>query len=128
MNDSATNIARFSAFAQQAAVSLAKNGRVRTVWLTGSVPRGAADSESDVDFRVAVADEEFQRIGDWWSELADCMGRALWKRRVPSPPDEACGLAYPDEFEAATRRHLREKVGIDLAGEWNDLADARRRV
>jgi len=84
-----TGTAKLSAFAEQAAVILRKDERVRILWLTGSLAKGTADAQSDVDLRAAVRVEDFATIGQWWQDLLDQVAPTVWKHRWPGPPDEA---------------------------------------
>ena len=50
---------------------LGADERVRAVWLSGSLARGAADAASDLDLLVAVADDEHEEFaGSWQGWLA----------------------------------------------------------
>src|SRR5437660_5690499 len=80
---------KLTAFMKQAATILRKDERVRILWLTGSLAKGTADAQSDVDLRVAVRTEDFVTIGQWWQDLLDQIAPTVWKRRWPGPPDEA---------------------------------------
>ncbi len=78
-------------FAEQAATALYEDDRVRITWLTGSLASGTADSQSDVDLRVAIQPEGFLQIGEWWHELIDCIHPTVWKRLWSGPPDVVMG-------------------------------------
>ena len=60
---SAKPIAQVRGVAARVSETLAQDERIRVIWLTGSVARGTADSSSDVDLRIAVTDESYQKIG-----------------------------------------------------------------
>jgi hypothetical protein len=81
--------AKLRAFADQATSALRTEERVRLLWLTGSLAAGAADAQSDVDLRLAVREDDFVTIGQWWPGLIDLVSSTVWKRRYPGPPDEA---------------------------------------
>jgi predicted nucleotidyltransferase len=80
---------KLTTFAEQAAMILRKDERVRILWLTGSLAKGTADAQSDVDLRAAVRVEDFTTIGQWWQDLLDQLAPTVWKHRWPGPPDEA---------------------------------------
>lgn len=82
-------IAKLRAFAEQAASTLREDERVRLLWLTGSLAAGTADTQSDVDLRLAVREEDFATVGQWWPELLDLVAPTVWKRRWPGAADEA---------------------------------------
>lgn len=91
--------AKLTAFAEQAALNLRKDERVRLLWLTGSLATGTADEQSDVDLRVAVREEDFATIGRWWQELCEQVAPTVWKRRWPGPPNEAILGAITPDYE-----------------------------
>ena len=84
-----TRTMKLTTFAEQAAMILRKDERVRLLWLTGSLAKGKADAQSDVDLRAAVRVEDFATIGQWWQDLLDQLAPTVWKHRWPGPPDEA---------------------------------------
>jgi len=47
---------------------LGADERVRAVWLSGSLARGAADAASDLDLLVAVADDAHEEFAGAWRE------------------------------------------------------------
>ena len=81
--------AKLIAFAEQAALILHKDERIRLLWLTGSLAKGTADAQSDVDLRVAVRAADFATIDQWWQDLLNQVAPLVWKHRWPGPPDEA---------------------------------------
>ncbi|GHO84720.1 nucleotidyltransferase domain-containing protein [Dictyobacter formicarum] len=83
------NASRLIAFAEQATAILHKNERVRILWLTGSLAKGTADGQSDVDLRTAVRAEDFATIEQWWPDLLDQIAPTVWKHRWPGSTDEA---------------------------------------
>lgn len=91
--------AKLTAFAEQAALTLRKDERIRLLWLTGSLAAGTADTQSDVDLRVAVREKDFAMIGDWWQQLCDEVAATIWKRRWPGPPNEAILGAITQDYE-----------------------------
>lgn len=95
-NDPATT--KLTAFMEQAAMILRKDERVRILWLTGSLAKGTADAQSDVDLHAAVRAEDFATIGQWWQDLLDQIAPTVWKRRWPGPPDEAILSAITTDY------------------------------
>jgi predicted nucleotidyltransferase len=81
--------ARLRTFADQAARILRTEERARLLWLTGSLAAGTADARSDVDLRLAMREDDFATIGQWWPGLIDLVASTVWKRRYLGPPDEA---------------------------------------
>ena len=81
--------AKLIAFVKQAALILRKDERLRILWLTGSLAKGTADAQSDVDLRVAVRAADFATIDRWWQDLLNQVAPLVWKHRWPGPPDEA---------------------------------------
>lgn len=106
--------AKLTTFAEQAAHVLRKDERVRLLWLTGSLATETADAQSDVDLRVAVREEDFATVGQWWREICEQIAPTIWKRRWPGPPDEAI-------LSAITRDYLRFDLVIQ------SVADTRPR-
>ena len=89
---------KLTTFAEQAAMILCEDARVRILWLTGSLATGTADAQSDVDLRSAVRVEDFETIGDWWQDVLEQIGPTIWKHRWPGPPDEAILGAITTDF------------------------------
>ena len=81
--------ATLRAFAEQTRSILLTEDRVRLLWLTGSLAAGTSDAQSDVDLRLAVREEDFATVGQWWQDLIDLVAPTVWKRRWPGPPSEA---------------------------------------
>lgn len=81
--------AKLTTFAEQASVVLRQDDRIRILWLTGSLAKGTADAQSDVDLRVAVQAADFATIHQWWQDLLTQVAPLVWKYRWPGPPDEA---------------------------------------
>src|SRR5215469_15538208 len=81
--------AKLTTFAGQAALTLRSDERIRILWLTGSLAKGTADAQSDVDLRIAVRAEDFATIEQWWQDLLNQVAPLVWKYRWPGPPDEA---------------------------------------
>jgi hypothetical protein len=81
----------------------ARLAQVRALFLGGSYGRGSADSFGNVDL-IALVDAHIA-IARAFFPLA----RALASR---------LGIAWPDEFEAATRRHLQTAFGAETEISW----------
>ena len=107
--------AKLTTFAEQAAVILRKDERIRILWLTGSLAKGTADAQSDVDLRVAVQAADFATVGQWWQDLLNQVAPLVWKYRWPGPADEAI-------LGAITADYLRFDVVIQ------SLRDTRPRT
>jgi len=107
--------AKLSAFAEQAAINLREDERVRILWLTGSLAKGTADAQSDVDLRAAVRAEDFATVDQWWQDLLDQVAPTVWKYRWPGPSDEAI-------LGAITTNYVRFDVVIQ------SLQDTRPRM
>lgn len=90
--------ARLTAFAEQAAVVLRRDDRVRTLWLTGSLALGTADAQSDVDLRAAVRATDFATVDQWWPDLLAQLAPLIWQRRFQGPPDEALLGAITEDY------------------------------
>lgn len=90
--------AKLTTFAEHAAVVLGKDERIRVLWLTGSLAKGTADAQSDVDLRVAVRATDFATIDQWWQNLLHQVAPLVWTYRWPGPPDEAILGAITTEY------------------------------
>jgi predicted nucleotidyltransferase len=65
------------ALLQRITDTLASDGRVRAVWLSGSFGRGEADEWSDLDLHLAVDDERFGELLAQRPALYERVGRPL---------------------------------------------------
>ena len=64
----------------------ARKDPVRAVWLSGSLASDRADEASDLDFRLAVSDSDFEGFAaDWRSWLAE-ITPTLIARDIPGAP------------------------------------------
>ena len=87
---------------------LGGDDRVRALWLSGSLARGAGDAGSDLGLIVAVADEHHEAFTSSWPEwLADITTTALAK---------ALPFA-PGSFYAVTTDRDRLDVVVEKAGD-----------
>jgi hypothetical protein len=59
--------------------------RVRALWVHGSVARGEADADSDLDVIAAVADDALEAFGDDWRGRIDAITPTVMARRFPGP-------------------------------------------
>lgn len=64
---------------------LADDRRVRALWVHGSVARGEADADSDLDVIAAVADDALESFGDAWRTRIDAVTPTVMARRFPGP-------------------------------------------
>jgi predicted nucleotidyltransferase len=87
---------------------LGADERVRALWLSGSLARGAGDVASDLDLIVAVADEHHEAFAAGWEAwLAQITPTALAK---PLP-------FAPGSFYAVTTERDRLDVVVEKAGD-----------
>lgn len=93
-----TSTAKLVAFSEQAARNLRKDERIRILWLTGSLAKGTADAQSDVDLRVAVRTQDFATIDQWWQDVLNQVAPLVWKHRWPGPVDEAILGAITEDY------------------------------
>lgn len=60
--------------------------RIRGVWLSGSLARGAADAASDLDVLLAVSDGHVDDFSRRWREWLDSFAEPLTARAFPGAP------------------------------------------
>ncbi len=77
--------------ADQLLAVLDQDDRIESVWLSGSLGRGAGDAWSDLDLTLTVAEKD----------IPSCLAGRL----------EA---EWPATFESATRSHLRATLAFEL--------------
>jgi hypothetical protein len=65
---------------------LGADERVRAIWLAGALGRGAADAASDLDFAIAVRDEDFDTFAAGWREWLADVSPTLVARELPGRP------------------------------------------
>lgn len=88
------------------AVSVADE-RIRGLWLSGSLARGAADGGSDLDVVLAVRDKDFADFADGWREWLASITDVLIARSIPN---------MPGSFYSLTTDCLRLDVVAEAAG------------
>jgi len=64
---------------------LGADARVRALWVHGSVARGEADADSDLDVIAAVAEDALASFGDDWRARIDAVTPTVMARRFPGP-------------------------------------------
>lgn len=62
---------------------LSDDDRVRAMWLGGSLARGTADSASDLDVVLAVADEHFDVVASTWRAWLDDITPTVLAEELP---------------------------------------------
>ena len=70
----------------------AADGRVRAVWLGGSIARGEADASSDLDLLLAVADDAVCDVVEHWSDLIQAITPTVLSRAMPKVPGASHSL------------------------------------
>lgn len=93
-----------AALMEQLVQVLAADPRIRAAWLSGSLARGGGDAWSDVDLTVEV-DEADRRA---------CLSDYVSGRPGLPPLAQARGVPWPEAFDQATRRHLRQTLGLRI--------------
>jgi hypothetical protein len=84
-----------------------RDGRVRAMWLGGSLGRGVADAGSDLDIVVAVAPGSFGEFGASWRDWLAGITPTLLARSLPG---------MPGSFFSVTTSCLRLDVVAEQAG------------
>lgn len=59
--------------------------RIRGLWLSGSLARGTADSGSDLDLLIALADDAYDDFVEDWRDWLDHLTPTLLAKRIPRP-------------------------------------------
>lgn len=67
--------------------------RVRTLWLSGSLARGAADAASDLDLLIAVRDADLEAFAKSWREFLARITPTLIARPLPFLPGSFYSVA-----------------------------------
>jgi hypothetical protein len=98
---------------------LAADQRVRGIWLAGALGRGAADAASDLDFAIAVRDEEFEAFAAGWRAWLAAITPTLLARELPG---------RRGSFYALTTTCERIDVVTERAGELGTVQAGARLV
>jgi predicted nucleotidyltransferase len=88
---------RLEAFVREAAERLRADERIVAAWLGGSLAAGNADGYSDVDLRIAVADEAFDAFVATWETLVERLAPTVLRRRI-GPPEGPIITAITPEW------------------------------
>jgi predicted nucleotidyltransferase len=89
-------VAGLEAFAARAAEALRGDERIVAVWLGGSLAAGTADAYSDVDLRVAVADDAFEAVAADWEALPAWIAPTVLRRRIGTPESPIVTAITPE--------------------------------
>jgi hypothetical protein len=92
-----SELARLEAFVEHATATLRADQRIVAAWLGGSLAAGAADAYSDVDLRVAVADDAFDAFVADWPSLTERLAPTVMRRRI-GPPESPIVIAITPEW------------------------------
>lgn len=113
----------------RAVAVLGGDERVRAIWLAGALGRGAADAASDLDFAIAVRDEDFDAFAAGWRDWLAAISPTLVARELPGRPGSFYALTPACErFDVVTERVSevgRVQTGARLAVLDRDGLDAR---
>lgn len=90
----------------RAAEALRGDGRIVAVWLGGSLAAGRADAHSDVDLRVAIADETFEAVVADWEALPARIAPTVLRRRIGAVDSPVVTAITPEwlRFDMALAR------------------------
>jgi hypothetical protein len=89
----------------RAVAVLAADERVRAIWVTGALGRDAADAASDLDFAVAVRDEDFDAFAAGWRDWLAAISPTLVARELPGRRGSFYALTRSCErFDVVTER------------------------
>jgi hypothetical protein len=102
---------------RQVLAAAERDGRVRAMWLGGSLGRGAADAGSDLDIVLALAPASFDEFAAGWRDWLAEITPTVLARPLP-------GL--PGSFFSVTTSCLRLDVVAERAGGADAAALARR--
>jgi D-3-phosphoglycerate dehydrogenase len=112
-----SGLARLEAFVEHATAALQGDERVVAAWLGGSLAAGTADAYSDVDLRVAVADDAFDAFVADWPDVAERLAPTVMRRRI-GPPESPIVIAITPEWlrfdVAVARAAAPARVGAEI--------------
>jgi hypothetical protein len=84
---------------------LGADERVRAIWVAGALGRGGADAASDLDFIIAVRDEDFEVFAAGWRGWLAAISPTLVARGLPGRPGSFYALTPTCErFDVVTER------------------------
>jgi predicted nucleotidyltransferase len=90
---------------------LGADDRVRALWLSGSLARGAGDAASDLDLVLAVADDDHETFAASWEEWLAAITPTVLAKPLPFAPGS---------FFAVTPERDRLDVVVERAGATAD--------
>src|SRR5262245_47118299 len=101
-----SGLARLEAFVEPAAAALRADERIVAAWLGGRLAAGTADARSDVDLRVAVADDAFDAFVADWPSLPARIAPTVMPRRIGTPESPIGNAITPEwlRFDVAIAR------------------------
>jgi len=76
---------RLDAFIEHATIALRADERIVAAWLVGSMAAGTADAYSDVDLRIAVAEDAYDAFVGEWQRLPDRLSPTVMRRKIGAP-------------------------------------------
>ena len=76
----------YRALLERAAQVLGRDGRVRALWVGGSLARGDADAYSDLDLIASVRDADFGALAESWREWLAEITPTVLARQIPFLP------------------------------------------
>ena len=99
-------LAHLEAFVDHASRTLESDDRILAAWLGGSLASGTADAYSDVDLRIAVADDAFDAFVADWRSLPSSLAPTVLRRRIGTPDSPIVTAITPEwlRFDVAIVR------------------------
>lgn len=95
------------------------DGRIRALWLSGSLARGTADGGSDLDILLAIRDGDFDEFAAGWRDWLASITPTLLARELPFAPGS---------FSSTTTGCERLDVVCEPAGKLAESKFRYRRV
>jgi hypothetical protein len=84
---------------------LGADERVRAIWVAGALGRRGADAASDLDFAIAVRNEDFDEFAAGWRGWLAAISPTLVARELPGRPGSFYALTLTCErFDVVTER------------------------
>lgn len=75
--------------------ALRRDDRIAAAFVTGSLARGNADAQSDLDL-LLISDASFPAVVDEWETLVDAVAPTVFRRRFGQPPSVIATAITPD--------------------------------